>query len=51
MADEGCLICHGRNLMVIYDNRGINYADGDFSWDCEAYCPDCGWYSQWVYDE
>ncbi|MCK7505662.1 MAG: hypothetical protein MZV70_17350 [Desulfobacterales bacterium] len=27
VAEEGCLVCHGHNLAIMYDHRGISYSD------------------------
>jgi hypothetical protein len=48
---EGCLICQSKDLIMVYNECGVSYSDGDLSWDCEAFCSTCGWYSQWLYDE
>jgi Leucine-rich repeat (LRR) protein len=51
IAEEGCLMCGSTSGRAIYSGGGFNPATGDGWWSCEVYCDECGWYSQWVYDE
>ncbi len=48
-AEEGCLVCHSHDVVVVY-SEGV-FESEDIYLDCEAFCNACGWHSQWNYDE
>jgi hypothetical protein len=51
IAEQGCPMCGSQDATMICIDSGFNEATGDGWSNKESYCNNCGWYTQWLYDE